>query len=310
MSITFVNAAETRERVGMPTAVDAVREAFRDYAAGRFISPVRTAFGNGQVLVMPVYHIPSASAAVKTLQVRLDRTPAITGVIVWTDAEGEVVMDASEITAIRTGAAAGVATDLLAPVDSRRMVMIGAGAQAFDQVAAVLAVRNLEHLTVISRTGSSAERLAEAVRKTWPGLGVDTASDPGPALRRADIVSCATSSSTPVFNASDLPERVHVNGIGSYTPSMREIPQEALLGARVVVDSLEAALKEAGELIGAVGAGVLDPQSIQELGTALDTPAGGTRTVFKSVGLALQDWALAGLVARSVRTPEAAAPPG
>lgn len=293
------NASEMRGRVPMVAAIEAVRSAFLDYARGDFVMPVRTSFAAGKVLVMPVFHTPTGSAAIKTLQIQPERKPVITGVIVWTDADGEVVMNASEITSIRTGAVTGVATDLLAHKDSRRLVLIGAGGQAMDQLRAVLAVRELEHITVASRTHGSANAIADAIRAEFPQLTLEAVTDPAVALRTADIVCCATSSRTPVFDAADLPERVHINGIGSYTPAMRELPQELLLGAHIVVDDIDAAMEESGELIDATSSGLIARSSIHELGAALTAPAPtGGRTVFKSVGLAIQDWAVAGLLAR------------
>jgi ornithine cyclodeaminase len=261
--------------------------------------PVRTSLAAGTILIMPVLHTPTGAAAIKTLNVQLNRRPAISGVVVWSDAHGEVVIDASEITSIRTGAVTGLATDLLADKDSRRLVLIGAGGQAMDQLRAVMAVRDLEHVTVSSRTLASARALAESVRGEYPRVRVEATVDPSSALRQADIVCCATSSSSPVFDAADLPERVHVNGIGSYTPAMRELPQELLATAHIVVDDLAAAKEEAGEIIDAISSGLVATTSIQQLGQALTVaqPATG-RTVFKSVGLAIQDWAVAGLLAK------------
>ncbi|MCU1547041.1 MAG: ocd [Homoserinimonas sp.] len=293
------SAADVRANVTMPTAIEAVRHAFLAYAAGEFQMPVRTSLAAGTILIMPVLHTPTGAAAIKTLNVQLNRRPAISGVVVWSDAHGEVVIDASEITSIRTGAVTGLATDLLADKDSRRLVLIGAGGQAMDQLRAVMAVRDLEHVTVSSRTLASARALAESVRGEYPRVRVEATVDPSSALRQADIVCCATSSSSPVFDAADLPERVHVNGIGSYTPAMRELPQELLATAHIVVDDLAAAKEEAGEIIDAISSGLVATTSIQQLGQALTVaqPATG-RTVFKSVGLAIQDWAVAGLLAK------------
>ncbi len=115
------------------------------------------------------------------------------------------------------------------------------------------------------------------------------------ALADAEIVNCATSSEKPLFALSALPENVHVNAIGSFRPSMRELPGELLATASlVVVDQIGAALEEAGEIIEAVEDGLLDRASIVELGAVLrEPPAVSGRTVFKSVGVAAQDWAIA-----------------
>lgn len=127
-----------------------------------------------------------------------------------------------------------------------------------------------------------------------PGTSIDDS------IATADIVCCATSSSTPLFDAASLPARVHVNAIGAFRPTMRELPRDLLATAStVMVDQREAALDESGEIIDAVGAGVV--QELLELGTALTTPPSTPtgRTVFKSVGVGCQDWAIANALAQS-----------
>jgi ornithine cyclodeaminase len=124
--------------------------------------------------------------------------------------------------------------------------------------------------------------------KFVPGTSIDEA------IGNADVVCCATSSSTPLFEANALPARVHVNAIGAFRPTMRELPRSLLADASlVVVDQVEAALEESGEIIDAVDSGTLTPANLHELGTALSTkPTPTGRTVFKSVGIGPQDWAI------------------
>ncbi len=290
---------EVRATVPMRDAVKAVREAFAELAAGHFTQPNRLVFGGGQVLVMSAYHEPTASAAVKTLSVRLDRDPAILGTVVWTGAGEPLVADATIVTTLRTGAVTGVATDLLAPADAGKLALLGSGAQAADQVRAIAAVRKLREVTIHSRTTDNAHALAERLSEEFRSVTVRVAETVEEALADAEIVNCATSSETPLFALSALPENVHVNAIGSFRPSMRELPPELLATASVVVvDQLEAALEEAGEVIHALDKGDVERASIVELGAALENPpeiAG--RTVFKSVGVAAQDWAIARLLA-------------
>jgi ornithine cyclodeaminase len=136
------------------------------------------------------------------------------------------------------------------------------------------------------------------MRAEFPEIVTRVAASAADAVSDAEIVCCATSSSTPLFAVDDLPERVHVNAIGSYLPSMRELPAELLGSAAcVVVDQVDAVLEEAGEVIHAVDSGIVERSSLVELGDALRTPpAVSGRTVFKSVGLAVQDWAIARLL--------------
>ncbi|WP_439377248.1 ornithine cyclodeaminase family protein [Amycolatopsis lexingtonensis] len=294
----MLDADEVRNAVPMSAAVDAVREAFLDFAAGRFAVPQRLSFGDGTTLVMSACHTPSSTTVVKTLNLAAGRTPRILGTLIWNTADGQVVADAVEITTLRTGAVSGVATDLLAPAGASKLALLGTGAQAADQVRAVAAVRPVRHLAVFGRDRSRSSAFTARLAAEFPDVTTRVAASAEDAVSDAEIVCCATSSNTPLFAADALPERVHVNAIGSYLPSMRELPAELLATAAcVVVDQVEAALEEAGEVIHAVDTGLLDREKLIELGHALREPPAVTgRTVFKSVGLAVQDWAVARLL--------------
>ncbi|MDQ7809432.1 ornithine cyclodeaminase family protein [Amycolatopsis sp. A133] len=294
----MLDAEDVRKAVPMAAAVDAVREAFLELTAGRFVVPQRLSFAGATTLVMTACHTPTSTTVVKTLNLVPGRTPMILGTLVWNTTEGQVVADAVEVTALRTGAVSGVATDLLAPPGASSLALLGTGAQAADQVRAVAAVRPVRRVAVFGRDPERAQAFAGRVGAEFPETAVRVAPSAPEAVSDAEIVCCATSSSTPLFAADDLPERVHVNAIGSYLPSMRELPAELLATAGcVVVDQIGAALEEAGEVIHAVDTGLLDRGELIELGPALRTPPAVTgRTVFKSVGLAVQDWAVARLL--------------
>jgi ornithine cyclodeaminase len=294
----MLDAHAVRAAVPMTAAVDAVRDAFLDLAAGRFVVPQRLSFGGGTTLVMSACHTPTSTTVVKTLSLVAGRTPMILGTLVWNTAAGQVVADAIEVTTLRTGAVSGVATDLLAPASAGRLALLGTGAQAADQVRAVAAVRPVRRLAVFGRDPSRAHVFAHRLRAEFPDIVTRVAASAADAVSEAEIVCCATSSSTPLFDVDDLSERVHVNAIGSYLPSMRELPAELLGTAEcVVVDQVQAVLEEAGEVIHAVESGLVKRSSLVELGDALGTPpAVNGRTVFKSVGLAVQDWAIARLL--------------
>lgn len=296
----IVSVLPIDDLLSMEDAVAAVRSAFVSLASGEFAAPVRTSFDGGRTLVMPVFHSPTRTSATKSVRLRPGEHPSVRGVVAWISDDGELVLDAHPVTTLRTGAAVGVATDLLAPPDARRLVLVGAGEQALDQVRAVLAVRDIDHVAVVSRTIASAQALRDRLWDRFPALPVEVGTDPSRHLVSADIVCCATSAATPVLDAADLPERVHINAVGSYTLTMRELPPGAFAGADVVVDDLHAARAEAGDLMGAVDEGVLELDAVTELGARLQTGPERTprdRTVFKSVGLAIQDWAIAHAVA-------------
>jgi ornithine cyclodeaminase len=207
-----------------------------------------------------------------------------TGVVAVFDERGTPLgmVDGSTLTSIRTGAACGLATRLLAPEQIGTMAMLGAGAMAFDQVAAVREVRRIERVIVWSRSPSRARALAERV-------GGEVELDANTAVEQADVVSCATPSREPLFSASAVRPGTHVNAVGAFTSEMVELPGSLLNEAFVVVDDLDAAAAEAGDLIRARRT---PDATITDVLEGRVRPTGGT-TVFKSVGIASQDVAAA-----------------
>ncbi|MEV5878482.1 ornithine cyclodeaminase family protein [Streptomyces sp. NPDC052101] len=301
MKTISLNERDVREAVSMREAIDAVRGGFIGLAGGEFEMPTRTALRDGQFLVMSAHHRPTRSAMIKTLSVNFDRAPAIAGSVVWStlDRLDQLIADAGAVTTLRTGAAVGVATDLLAAPDADRLTLIGAGGQAADQVRAVHTVRPLRHLTIVSTNTRRARSLADTLHAELGGTEIRIATDPSSAVSDAHVVCCATPATSPLFPESALPARVHVNAIGAFRPTMRELPDELLAGSTVIIDELDAVLEESGEIIHALQSGVITEDGLTELGTVLTSaPADhGNRTVFKSVGVAMQDWAIARLLA-------------
>ena len=294
-----LSAEDVRRTVPMQAAISAVRDAFLELAAGHFVLPARQIFGDGAVLVMSAYHTPTRTAVVKKIGIALDQIPAIRATLIWTGAGEQLVADGTSITTLRTGAVVGVATDLLAAPDASRLALLGTGAQAADQVRAVLAVRPITEVAVTGRNASRAADLAATLSTEFPEVAFTPGTNIDDAIATADIICCATSSSTPLFTLEALPERVHINAIGAFRPTMRELPRTLLADASlVVVDQIEAALEESGEIIDAVTSGTLTQSDLLELGTALTTkPQPTGRTVFKSVGVGPQDWSIAAALA-------------
>lgn len=292
----LLTSAQVRELVPMTDAIGAVRDAFRDLAAGHFTLPHRLVLG-GTVLVMSAHHEPSDTTVVKTISVRLDRTPAILGTVVWSSPSGQLVADAEAVTTLRTGAVVGVATDALTDLHASRLAMIGTGSQAADQVRAVHAVRPLTRLAVFGR---NRRRAADLRARLADELAAEivVADTVEAALAGAQIVCCATSALTPLFAVEALGEHVHVNAIGSFRPSMRELPDNLLASADLlVVDQVVATMNEAGEIIHALDSGSITRAGLLELGHVIGTrPARNGRTVFKTVGIGVQDWAIARLL--------------
>ncbi len=269
----ILTADETRRSLPMHDAINAMRAAF----GPDVYIPLRQSVGNS--LVMPGR--VGENVGVKVVST-VPGKPS--GMVVVFDGDGVPVgiVDGPAITAIRTGAIAGLATDILAPFDASRFAMIGAGAMARDQIAAVLAVRDIDTITVWSRERSKACALAKEV-------GGTCADTPDEAVSGATIVTTATPSTRPLFGDSALERRVHVNAVGAFTPEMVEIPAAFVRDAYVVVDDIKAAAAEAGDLI---LANRTPDAAMRDLLTE-PRPRHHDRTLFKSVGVASQDVAAA-----------------
>jgi ornithine cyclodeaminase len=218
------------------------------------------------------------------------------------------LLEGGSLTALRTGAASGAATDILARSDSRTLALFGSGAQARTQLEAVCAVRPIEQVWVYSLDLDGARRMVEELGGQGPiPRDIRLASSAGEAAERADIVCTATTSASPVFPDGAIRDGTHINAIGSYTPAMQEIDPQTVQRALLVVDSREAALAETGDLILPIRAGLFTSDHVHaELGEVLSGKApgridAGQITLFKSVGLAVQDAVAAGrALARAV----------
>jgi ornithine cyclodeaminase len=295
----------------MIDAIAAVRRAFAELSGGEAVAPPRTAIevphASGVLLTMPAALGGDHALGCKLVTVQPRNVehglPTIHALVVLIDASTGIPLAALEggyLTALRTGAASGVATDVLAREDARVLACFGAGVQAEFQIEAVCAVRPIERVWIASRSEASAKRLAEAIagRRGVPA-DVRVADSPREALSQADVVCTATSSPTPVFNGEDLRAGTHVNAVGSYTIDMQEVDAETVRQARIVVDSREACLAEAGDLVVPMQEQLIGgPETWIELGEVLLGKEPGRRfleerTYFKSVGNAVQDLATA-----------------
>jgi ornithine cyclodeaminase len=174
--------------------------------------------------------------------------------------------------------------------------MIGSGPQADTQVEAVCAVRRIEKICICSRTRANAEALHSrlSARRFTQGIELVVCGSVSEATHDADVICTATRATTPVVNADDVNPGTHINAVGSYTLDMRELDVTLLAQARVIVDERAAALSEAGELVDALRQGILNKEDMLPLGELVVDGTRGRKsqtdiTVFKSVGLAVQD---------------------
>ena len=293
----------------MREAVELMKVAFRELSAGRAISPVRAVVPigdpNSMLLSMPGYVASEKAAGIKIVSFfggnAGSEIPVIHALVYMIDAEtGQPlgVMEGGYVTALRTGAVSGAATDLLARPDSSVLVVIGTGVQGVTQAAAVCAVRPITKVIGVDLRPEAQERFVAAVRRDWPelaGCAFETTANADEAVAQADVVCCATTSRSPVFADSAVRPGTHINAVGAFTPEMQEVPPDTIARATVVVDSVDACLEEAGDLIKATAAGLVDQAHwSRELGRVVsgEAPArvsGEEITFFKSVGNSVQD---------------------
>jgi alanine dehydrogenase len=297
----------------MSECIEVVEKAFVELAAGAAVLPLRTSIPapGGISLYMPSFLPGEQALACKVVAVfkdnpRKHRLPTTTGTILLQDVEtGRVccIMDGAYLTAVRTGAASGVATRRLARGDPGQTAGIfGAGVQGRMQLLAVREVRRLSRAYVYDPAPEAAALFAREMSERLD-LEVVASASPGETAR-ADIICTATTSPHPVFAGGQVREGAHVNGIGSHTPGARELDGELIRRAKLVGDSREACFRESGDIILALREGLIGEEHFHaELGEILAGRKAGRLsdreiTVFKSNGLAIQDAAAAGLVYR------------
>ena len=307
MAMRLLTATEVWEALPMPEAIDAMREAFGALANGKVDLPSRVHQRVGSTdlstLTMPgvMSDPPRVGAKLLTLNPAnpTRSLPVIHGLVIMFDPDTGApvgLLDGTAITALRTGAVSGLATDLLARRDAGILGVIGAGVQARSQLTAVCAVRAIREVRVWSRTPDRATDFARTM--STPERPVRVVGTPAEAVEEADVICTATPATRPLVGLAEVRPGVHVNAVGSYTREMQELGPHLIREARVVVDSIDAAMAEAGELIRAAEAGVIDPDNLIELGEVVNDRHPGREseqeiTLFKSVGLAVQDLAAA-----------------
>lgn len=298
MSLPFIEADSLARVLPVEAAVDALQDAFSGrlpYAPPR----VRVEAPGGELLLMPA--VGGAEAGVKLVTVapgNPDRgLPLIHALYVLFDGATlapVALVDGAPLTSLRTAAVSALATRHLARPDASRLVLFGAGVQAAAHLKAMAAVRPISRLDVVSRTREPAERLAQQAR----GMGIEAGVSRPESVRKADLICTCTTSSEPVFDGSLLQPGAHVNAIGAYRPDTREVDDDTVRRSRIVVETREAALREAGDLILPIGAGVITEAAIV---ADLSEVVRGAEvrghpddiTLFKSVGVAFEDLVVA-----------------
>lgn len=302
-----IDGATIRRIIDMPAAIARVGEALRAVEAGLFSVPQRAVAGDGRALAMVATRSDDPGIVWKVLSSNpanaAQGLPTLHSTVLWADDETgamSALMDGEEITELRTGAVAGLATDLLAVPDAAVFGLLGAGAQAADQVRAACAVRPIRRVRVWSRSAGSAQALIARIAPEFPEVSFEAVSDAASAVRGADVVTAATRATEPLIHAADLAPHALVNAIGAFRPDMIEVAPDVFAAADIVTaDGPGAVRAEAGDIVRALAEGALAGDDIRALASVDAVVPGTGIRVFKSVGTGVLDWALAAAVFRA-----------
>ncbi|HEV8427184.1 MAG TPA: ornithine cyclodeaminase family protein [Pyrinomonadaceae bacterium] len=313
MKILVLDNQQIRELMPMKVCIELMADALSALARGEVYQPLRTVVrppeARGLLGLMPAYRTGERGAfGMKAICV-FPENPARGkdahqgAVMLFSRETGELMalMNASEITAIRTAAVSAVATRSLARSDAQRLAIIGAGVQARTHLLALDAVRSIKEVRVACR---NIEHAAEFAREMQPRFSftIEAVKTNEQAVRDADLIVTATSSHEPVINKDWISPGAHVNAIGTHSPTSREIDGATMASAKIFVDRRESALNESGDYLLAEKEGLVNAESIvAEIGELLiGTKAGRSSadeiTLFKSLGLAIEDVACAELL--------------
>lgn len=298
----LLSASDLAHALPMTSAIEAAARAYRATSTGEARAPLRTAIpaGVGGTTLLMGAAIGDEELAAKIVSFfpanAAKGAPTVSGLVVVMDpvtGAPRALLPGAALTAMRTGAASGIATKVLAREDASVGAVLGAGAQARTQALAIDTARELEEVRVYARRPEAGEALVDALQMELRAKPVFVESVRA-AVEDAGVVCTATSAEEPLLGREMLAPGAHVNAVGSFRPEMKEFDAELIRVARVFVDSVEACLEESGELIAARDAGVTETDAWTELGLVLEGSAGGRvddeeLTLFKSVGLAPQD---------------------
>lgn len=306
--LVLISSAEVRQNFSMPEAIDGMEDAFSSLSAGKSFVPQRyvttMAGGNLHMLLKPVSVDEENRAAIKVLTQKengaINGIPAIVGVVMVLDTQtGEVLalMDGEYLTALRTGAASGLATKYFAKENTSTVAIFGCGAQGKTQLEAVAAVRKIKKVWIFEKFQNIAEQFVEEMSGKL-NVEIEVASKRD-VLEECDVICTATNSEEPLFYKNEVKAGVHINAIGSFKPNMQELDPELLKEARIFVDQKESCLAESGDLIQPIDAGLFSEDHIAgeigefTLGRIEGRIDDKQITVFKSVGVAIQDYMVA-----------------
>lgn len=313
----ILSRKDLKQLLQMADVIEAVEEGFREYKTGRGTVPVRMCVnvGSGKeiFLFMPAYLGGQNSFGTKIVSVFPENPkgnlPTIQAAFLLNDpTTGEflALMDGTFLTAIRTGATSAVATKYLSKKHSSVLGIIGTGAQALFQAEGICKVRPIKEILAYDQDRERALRFAERVSEQLR-ISVRVTESPKALVENTDVLVTVTTSPHPVLDGRDLKSGTHINAVGAYAPGMRELDDITIKKARIVVDTYEGCLAEAGDLLIPIKNGVISNEDIHgDLGEVILGQKPGRRTeneitVFKSVGFAVEDLVTAHLAYQRAR---------
>ena len=321
MDVTVLSAEDVARLLPMGDCIQVMRDALASLARGRALVPVRMVMrmpdASGFLGLMPGHIGPDDGRAgalgMKAVSVfpgnaRRGIDTHQGAVLLFEEDTGRLsaLMDGATITAIRTAAVSGVATDLLARRDAAELAILGAGVQARTHLEAIAAVRPLRRVRVWSRNPQHAADLVKASAGRF-GVSIEAVPTAEAAVREADVVATVTASPQPVLQRPWVKDGAHINAVGSSIPTTREIDTATMAAVRLFVDRRESALNEAGDLLIPMREGAFTADHIQAelgeviIGKDLGRQSPDELTLFKSLGLAVEDVASAAFILKRAR---------
>jgi alanine dehydrogenase len=309
MKVLILNQQQVRELLTMQECMMVMDKAFLALAAGEVLLPLRQVLwlpgGQSALAVMPSFSGDIDSMGVKVISVFPQNLGTMFdshqgAVLLFDTTNGclQAILDATEITAIRTAAVSGVATRALARSDAGDLAILGSGVQARTHLQAMLIARKIRRIRVWSRNLHHAERFAQK-EGTRHDVKIEACENAIDAVKRADIICTVTSSRTPVLFGEWIEPGAHINAIGTFGPATREVDTMSVVRSSLFVDRLESAIHEAGDYLLPLKEGSIREGHIRgELAQVLSGSVQGRTspeeiTLFKSLGLAVEDLACA-----------------
>lgn len=293
----------------MSDCMDAVKTAFRLFSEGKVKVPLRTQIasesGTGNYLCMPAYCDEYNASCVKVLNMfpqNIEKgIPSINAQVLVLNTETgiiDAIVDGNYVTQLRTGAASGVALELLSKKNCKKGALIGTGGQAASQLEAMLMARNLDEVRVsdldFERAKAFVHRMSKILARFKTDIVAVNHSDE--AIEDADVIITVTPSSKPVFDGKKVKPGATISGVGSYQPHMQEIPSSVLERAtKIYFDSEEAVLSEAGDILIPLEQGLISKEKfVGDIGKVISGDLKGRENdeeiiFFKTVGIAAQD---------------------